>query len=67
VRIHQHVADDISEPGLCSPEHAHLFTRSLGLSHLDAVLKGSPTAQELMEDHPAAALQLRGVSCSEHL
>ena len=64
---HQHFADEIPEPGLCSAEHAHLFTRSLGLSHFDAVLKGSRAAQEFMQDHPAAALQLRGVSCSEHL
>jgi hypothetical protein len=57
---HQHFADEIGDPGLCSPEHAHLFTRSLGLAHFDAVLNGNAAARRFMEDDPAARLRERG-------
>jgi dienelactone hydrolase len=63
---HQHFADEIDEPGSCSPEHAHLFTRGLGLAHFDAVLKGSYEAQRFLEDDPAAVLRERGVDALEY-
>jgi dienelactone hydrolase len=64
---HQHFADEIGEPGLCSAEHAHLFTRGLGLAHCDAFLNGNPAARRFMEDDPAARLRERGVDAVEYL
>ena len=63
---HQHFADQIDEPGLCSPEQAHLFTRGLGLAHFDAVLKGNYAAKRFMKDDPAAMLRKRGVDAVEY-
>ena len=64
---HQHFADDIDEPGLCSPEHAHLFTRGLGLAHFDAVLMRNDAAEQFMKDDPAAILRKRGVNAVEYV
>jgi fermentation-respiration switch protein FrsA (DUF1100 family) len=63
---HQHFADLIQDPGLCSPEHAHLFTRGLGLAHFDAVLNDSEAARHFMEDDPAAAVREHGVDAVEY-
>jgi pimeloyl-ACP methyl ester carboxylesterase len=63
---HQHFADRIDEPGLCSPEHAHLFTRGLGLAHFEAVLKGNRAAEQFMAGDPVAALRERGVDAIEY-
>jgi len=63
---HQHFADQIDEPGFCSPEHAHLFTRGLGLGHFEAVLKGTSAAARFMTDDPAARLKERGVDAIEY-
>ena len=64
---HQHFADEIGEPGPCSAEHAHLFTRGLGLAHFDAVLNGNAAAWRFMEDDPAGRLRERGVDAVEYL
>jgi len=64
---HGHFADRIDEPGLCPPEHAHLFTRGLGLAHMDAVLKDERAAQRFMAEDPIAALRERGVDAIAHL
>lgn len=61
---HQHFGDQIDEPGACRPEHAHLFTRGLGLAHMDAVLKGDRPAQRFLADDPVAALRERGVDAA---
>ena len=58
---HQHFGDQIDEPGACTPEHAHLFTRSLGLAQMDAVLKEDGAAHAFMSGDPLAALRERGV------
>ena len=58
---HQHFADQIDDPGLCSPEHAHLFTRSLAIAHFDAVLNDDHAAHAFMAGDPAALLRERGV------
>ena len=63
---HQHFADQIEEPGLCPPVHAHLFTRGLGLAHFDAVLKESEAARHFMESDPAAAMREQGVDAVEY-
>jgi len=63
---HQHFADEIDEPGLCSQEHAHLFTRVLGLGHFEAVLKRNDTAARFLNDDPAALLRERGVDAIEY-
>ena len=63
---HQHFADQIDDPGLCSPEHAHVFTRTLGLAHFEAALKGSAAAEEFLEADPATRLRERGVDVVEY-
>lgn len=63
---HQHFADQIDEPGLCSPEHAHLFTRGLGLAHLTAVLKEHAAARHFVSGDPVAQLKERGVDATSH-
>jgi predicted dienelactone hydrolase len=47
---------------LCSPEHAHLFTRGLTLSHLDAALRQLPEAAEFLDGDVTGALAARGVA-----
>ena len=61
---HQHFGDAIDEPGACPPEHAHLFTRGLGLAHMDAALKEDRAAREFLADDPVAALRERGVDAA---
>jgi predicted dienelactone hydrolase len=63
---HQHFDDQIVEPGPCSPEHAHAFTRGLSLAHLDAVLRSDRDAESLMEGDPVAALRERGVNAIDY-
>lgn len=63
---HQHFDDQIVDPGPCSPEHAHTFTRGLSLAHLDAVLRSDRDAERFMEGDPAAALRERGVNAIDH-
>lgn len=58
---HGHFGDHIEDPGLCSPGNAQLFTRSLGLSHLDAVLKESRAARQFLAVNAVAELKERGV------
>jgi dienelactone hydrolase len=58
---HGHFADQIEDSGACRPEHAHLFTRSLGLAHMDAALKEDRAAQQFMAHDPAAMVRDRGV------
>jgi dienelactone hydrolase len=57
---HDHFGDQI-EVELCPKQHAHLFTRSLTLAHLNAALKESDGASRFMADDPAVVLQERGV------
>lgn len=64
---HQHFDDQIVDPGPCSPEHAHMFTRALTLAHLDAVLRSDRDAEHFMEGDPVAALHQRGVNAIDHL
>ena len=63
---HQHFADQVDDPGLCTPEQAHLFTRGLALAHFEEVLNGSPAARAFLSDDPAAVLRARGVDAVEH-
>ena len=63
---HQHFADRIDDPGMCSPENAHLFTRALGLAHFEAVLKENEAASRFLENDPAARLRERGVEAVEY-
>jgi hypothetical protein len=63
---HQHFADEIDDPGQCSPEQAHLFVRGLGLAHFDASLKGNRAAERFLNDDPVPALRERGVDAVEY-
>lgn len=63
---HEHFADDIPEPGPCSAESAHAFTRSLGLAHFDAALKGSALARRFLESDPVEILRDRGIDAVEY-
>ena len=63
---HQHFDDQIVDPGPCSPEHAHTFTRGLSLAHLDAVMRSDKDAERFMERDPVAALHERGVNAIAH-
>ncbi|MEE9608902.1 MAG: alpha/beta hydrolase [Myxococcota bacterium] len=45
----------------CPGSHAYAFLRGLGLAHLDAALKQSAAAAELLEGDLVAALAARGV------
>jgi dienelactone hydrolase len=63
---HQHFADEIDEPGLCTPEQAHLFTRGLALAHFDAVLNDNAAAERFLNDDPVATLRARGVDAVEY-
>lgn len=47
---HGHFADEIEDPGECSVEAAQAFTRALTLAHLDAVIKGTGTAEHFLDD-----------------
>ena len=58
---HQHFADQVDDPGLCSPEAAHAFTRGLSLAHLDSVLREDEAASRFMESDPVSSLRERGV------
>ena len=62
---HGHFADDIDEPGGCSAEAAHLFTRALALAHFNAVLRDDDAARKFLADDPIAALRVRGVDAIE--
>ncbi len=64
---HQHFADEVGDPAVCSAEHAHLLTRGLGLAHFEAVLNGNAAARRFMEDDLAAELRERGVDAVEYL
>ena len=64
---HQHFDDQIVDPGSCSPEHAHTFTRGLSLAHLDAVLRSDEDAERFMEGDAVAALRERGVNAIGHM
>jgi dienelactone hydrolase len=61
---HQHFGDQIDEPGACPPEHAQLFTRGLGLAHMDAVLKEGDAARTFISGDPLAAVRERGVDAA---
>jgi hypothetical protein len=51
---------------LCPEEHAHLFTRGLVLSHLDATLRQLPEAEKFLDGDVTGALAARGVAaCAE--
>ena len=58
---HQHFADEVDDPGPCSPEAAHTFTRGLSLAHLDAVLREDAAASLFMESDPIDSLREHGV------
>jgi predicted dienelactone hydrolase len=47
---------------LCPPEHAHLFTRGLTLSHLDAALRQLPGAAGFLDGDVTGARAARGVA-----
>jgi predicted dienelactone hydrolase len=64
---HQHFDDQIVDPGPCSPEHAHTFTRALSLAHLDAAMRSDKDAERFMERDPVAALHERGVNAVDYL
>jgi dienelactone hydrolase len=57
---HDHFGDQI-EVELVPKQHAHLFTRTLALAHLDAALKGSDGASRFMSGDPAGVLRTRGI------
>ena len=59
---HGHFADVIDEPGACSPEHAHLFTRGLTLAHFDAALKFDDDAAEFIASDAPSSLRRRGIA-----
>jgi dienelactone hydrolase len=61
---HEHFADDVGPSGP-SPEQAHAFTRSLGLAHLDAALRGDPAARTWIEHDATRALRQRGIGADE--
>ena len=63
---HGHFADEIENAGLCPAEAAHLFTRGLGLAHLDAVLNENDAARRFLTTDPIAALRERGIDALEH-
>lgn len=63
---HSHFADEMDDDGLCPRADAHLFTRGLGLAHLDATLKEGETAQRFMAGDPVARLRERGVDAASH-
>ncbi len=46
---------------LCSGEHAHLFTRGLTLSHMDAILKRQDEARRWLLGDVKAELAARSV------
>jgi dienelactone hydrolase len=47
---------------LCPGEHAHHFTRGLGLAHMDAHLKGNESAARLLAGDVRATLGARGIA-----
>lgn len=51
---------------LCPGEHAYLFVRGLGLAHMDAYLKGSESAAQLLAGDIRALLKGRGVSVTQY-
>lgn len=63
---HQHFADHVTDPGTCSPEQAHLFTRGLVLAHFDAALRQDRGARKLLDGQPVADLRARGVTAAAH-
>jgi dienelactone hydrolase len=63
---HQHFADVIDDPGPCSPESAHVFTRGLALAHFDAVLKEERGALDFLTGDVAGALREHGVDATPY-
>jgi dienelactone hydrolase len=63
---HQHFADQVTDPGTCSPDQAHLFTRGLVLAQFDAALRKDRAAQKFLDAQPIADLRARGVSAAAH-
>jgi dienelactone hydrolase len=47
---HSHFSDDVGDESGCSRDRAHDFTRTLGLAHFDAALKGEPAAMQLLAE-----------------
>ena len=47
---------------LCPGEHAYAFIRGLGLAHMDAHVRGSGEAAQLLTGDLGALLKDRGVS-----
>lgn len=62
---HDHFGDHI-EVELCPRYAAHLFTRSLALAHLDAVLKENQAARDFMAHDPTSVLREHGVDARAH-
>jgi dienelactone hydrolase len=63
---HGHFADDVGEPGGCSAEAAHLFTRTLTLAHLDAELRDNGGGRQFFANDPTAVLRAQGVDAIEY-
>lgn len=63
---HGHFADPVVDPGPCTAEHAHLFTRGLTLAHMDAALKRSGDAERFLAKVAIAQLRARGVDAAAH-
>jgi pimeloyl-ACP methyl ester carboxylesterase len=62
---HDHFGDHI-EVELVPRQHAHLFTRSLALAHLEAALKSNAAASQFLHEDAAGVLQSRGVAVYAH-
>jgi predicted dienelactone hydrolase len=58
---HGHFADPVVDPGPCTAEQAHEFTRGLTLAHMDGSLKGNADAERFLTKDAAAKLSERGV------
>jgi predicted dienelactone hydrolase len=64
---HAHFMDRFdAQPGQCSREHAHLFTRSLTLAHFDATLKEDALARGFFDADIERALAARGIDAYVH-
>jgi predicted dienelactone hydrolase len=63
---HGHFADLVADPGECSAEHAHVFTRALTLAHMDLALKRDGGAERFLSDDPAARIRDRGVAAVQY-
>lgn len=58
---HSHFADDVGDETLCTRDHAHLFTRALGLAHFDAALRDDRAAEDYLGNDPTGMLRAHGV------